>query len=112
MLGQRLVGKNVELRPPTLEDASTYYRWMASPVVTRFLVPPPRISDGMETAWLEQVDSSKTQIIWAIYANGKHVGFSRVYSIDWLQKRALASTWLGEPDAWDKGYATEALALR
>ena len=112
MLGPHLVGKDIELRPPTLEDAATYYRWMASPDLSRFIVPPPRIAEGMESIWINDATSSKSQILWAISAGSRHVGFTRIYAIDWVHRKGWSSTWLGEAGAYDHGYGTEAVRLR
>lgn len=112
MLGPHLARKDVELRPPTLEEAETYYKWMASPELSEFLVPPPEIHEGIGAKWLEEVKTCKTQIAWAIFGGGKHVGFTRLYSIDWVHRRAWGGTMLGERASFDQGFGTEAVNLR
>jgi RimJ/RimL family protein N-acetyltransferase len=85
---------------------------MALPEVNRFLIPPRRITEGIDRAWLDETTASKTQITWGIHRNGQHIGFTRVYLIDWSNRRAYGSTWLGELSFQGQGLATEATRLR
>ncbi|MES1227571.1 MAG: GNAT family protein [Armatimonadota bacterium] len=43
---------------------------------------------------------------------GRHIGFSGIHQIDWINRSALTGSLIGNPDDWGKGYGSDAAAIR
>jgi RimJ/RimL family protein N-acetyltransferase len=111
-----LVGERVRLVPPEaalhLENA---LRWFNDPAVTTTLDFFLGVSRKQEEEFFARIESSReTDLSWAIVTldDERHIGFIGLHQIDWKSRCAVGGIVLGEPDAWGRGYATDAVRIR
>lgn len=102
----------------TLESLDTrhvterYVAWMNDPQITRYLESRfAPLSRGELVDYVEQMRSSPDNSFFAILLrdNGMHVGNIKLGPIDRRHLRASIGLIIGEPSAWGKGIATEAI---
>jgi [ribosomal protein S5]-alanine N-acetyltransferase len=112
MLGPTLVGRSVALGALYPEHLGDYCRWFADPEVTRYLPrdSPPSLREEQE--WFDRIVASRTEVVWALFADGQHIGSIALSQIDWRDRRALTGILIGEKSWWGRGVATEAMQLR
>lgn len=91
-------------------------RWINDPQVTQFLAmgdtPMSRIA---EKAWFEARSANNdTDIIFAVETldEGKHIGNSGIFNIEYNHGTAVTGSLIGEVDEWGKGYGTDAALVR
>lgn len=111
----RLTGRRLALRAVTEADVSARYRdWLNDPTVNRYL------ETRFETQTLESVAqyvrrtaADPAQYFWAIRVgeNGAHIGNIKLGPVNPHHGTADVTLFIGEKDAWGRGYATEAIAL-
>ena len=108
-------GKNITLRAIKPEDCTDdYVRWLNDPVVNQYL----------ETRWEKQsiesildyvnsINDSNHSYLFAIVENSsdKHIGNIKIGPVHNRYKYTDISYFIGEPSAWGKGYASEAIGL-
>ncbi len=108
-------GPNISLRLVTLRDCKEHYlAWLRD----------PRINQYLETRWnrqtiqtirdfVKQVRASPDSYLFAIVerSSGDHIGNIKLGPINPHHKHADVSYFIGEPSRWNKGYATEAIAI-
>jgi len=113
--GEMLTGDKVILRPVLLSDCNErYLGWLNN----------PRINQYLETRWsLQNLDSIRQFVVsmlddpsnylFAIIevATQTHIGNIKVGPINFHHLYSDVSYFIGEPSAWGKGYATEAIIL-
>jgi RimJ/RimL family protein N-acetyltransferase len=114
VLGPIIEGERIRLEPPRPESLPTFARWFADTEVTRYLLYVFPFTLKAEEEWLEQTARDEHKVMWSILVreSGRLVGNTGIDQIDWRNRRATSGTVIGEKDAWGKGYATEAMALR
>lgn len=116
MYGPRLHGARVTLAPPLSGTGSgyidDYLRWLANPVVTRYMLVRNPPSREEEEAWLRSMGANDTDVFWAILAGERHIGSIGIHGINWRNRSAHTGIVIGEQDCWGQGYATEAMRLR
>jgi RimJ/RimL family protein N-acetyltransferase len=92
------------------------FRWLNDPQVTETLaIGSFPLSRAQEKGWLEKMaEGSQTDVVHAIelLEDGRHVGMSGIHGIDWVNRRAMTGTLIGEVDCWGKGIGTEQAQLR
>lgn len=110
-----LQGSKISLRPLTLADCNeTYANWLADPVINRYL----------ETRWSEPSLAAITEFVTKMVADPdsylftiieistqKHIGNIKLGPVNRYHRYADIGYFIGEPQAWGKGYATEAIQL-
>lgn len=112
MFGPLVKGKLVTLRPPIDGDTAKFVEWFADTEVTRYLavVFPPSLQQ--EEDFFKRIGESKSDVWWAIEAEGRTIGASGIHRIDWVNANATTGTVIGDKSAWRKGYGSESMALR
>lgn len=102
----------------TLDDlrvehvGEAYRSWLADPVVMRYLEARFRTHSLAEIgAYVEEVNASKTDRIWRILCDGRHVGNVKLAGINSRHRRAALSLLIGDRSVWGQGVATEAIRL-
>jgi RimJ/RimL family protein N-acetyltransferase len=112
MLGPTLTGSIVTLGPIGPEHLENYCRWFADPQVTRFLTrtTPPSLEE--EQAWFERVALSERDVVWGLFAEGRHIGSTAIHQIDWRNRRGITGIVIGDRTWWGRGVATESHAMR
>lgn len=108
-----LIGKKVELAALRRSDLEALAGWWDDADVTQFLemgARPTREKD-IESFW-RLASESEDNVVFAIRAkNGHVVGTCGLYAISWVCRRAQFNILIGEKEAWNKGYGTEAARL-
>lgn len=108
-------GELVGLGPMRRELAGTYYRWVNDLRVIRTLAMPNRpMSLEAETAWLDgALPGGTSATMFTIYelATLRPIGNTGLEEIDLENGTAEFGIMIGEPDAWGKGFGTEATRL-
>jgi len=112
MLGPTLAGSTVTLAPIRPEHLEHYVEWFADPDVTRFLTRNVAVTLQQEQEWLEQVARSETEVVWGIFAEGKHVGSTAISRIDWRNRHGMTGIVIGDRGCWGRGIASEAMTMR
>lgn len=108
-----ITGDLVGLGPLRRDLASTYQRWMNELRVTRTLAQSRRpMTFDMELAWLDGALVSG-DAVFTIYerSSGRPIGNAGLHDIHSVNATAEFGIVIGEPDAWGKGYGTEATRL-
>lgn len=97
------------LRPLTADDAETYASIRYHPEVVRWMLPAPAdplaaahaAIDRYASGWRERGYGP-----WGVFHDGRHVGHAGLnYVPEFGETEVL---WSLHPDAWHKGFATEA----
>jgi len=112
VFGPVLKGEKVTLRPPVDGDAAKFVEWFADREVTRFLATSFPMSLQQEEDFLKRIGESKTDVWWALEAEGRTIGATGIHRIDWISGNAVTGTVIGDKSCWRKGYGSEAMALR
>ncbi len=114
MLGPILLGTaGVSLRPPTLAEAQLLQRMQTLPETTRFW--GPRYGEYTAAHVEERFKrfvSGESSVNWSIHLDQEAVGFTGIFHIDWIRRDAETGIFIGRPDLYGKGVATEAIRLR
>jgi RimJ/RimL family protein N-acetyltransferase len=106
-------GDKVGLAPPRREHAALFARWMSDLRVTRTLAAPCKpMTIERELAWLDQMLTSD-EVLFTIYelSTMRPIGNTGLHDLDETLGTAEFGIMIGEPDAWGKGFATEATKL-
>src|SRR2546428_9990223 len=112
MYGPVIQGKLVRLRPPRAEDAEVMITWFDDLEVTRFIMRrhPPSIEE--EKAWLENLAKDPNHIQRVVEHEGRIVGGTSIFEIDWKHGYGSTGTLIGDKTVWGKGLARELMQLR
>lgn len=109
-----LAGKKVALRALRRADLELYRGWLENQDATHFMESGAR---PYGDAQIEEIYRSSTEshdtVVFVIEAadTKKPVGVVGLYLIQWICRRAEFRILIGEPDAFDRGYGTEATEL-
>jgi RimJ/RimL family protein N-acetyltransferase len=112
MLGPRLEGRIIVLRPVREGEAETIVGWFEDTEVTRnlnILLPP---SVAGEREWLAARAQDEHNVGWGIEHEGRLVGLAGIQGIDWISRHGETGTVIGERSIWGRGIGTEAMQLR
>jgi [ribosomal protein S5]-alanine N-acetyltransferase len=110
-----LVGERVRLVP---SEASIHLdnalRWFNDPRVSAFLDHYKGLTRREAELFFERMATSReTDLHWAIVTEEfGHVGFIALHQIQWPHRSASGGIVIGEPLAWGKGFATDAVRVR
>lgn len=112
MLGPTLRGELISLQAATPEDLPLFCGWLADTEVNRYLSMQNVPSARQEEEWYEHTAGSRSDVHWAVRAEGGTVGVSSLNGIDWTNRHAKSGMFLGDRSVWGRGYASEAVRLR
>ena len=99
----------------TLTEAdvtSAYLGWLADPKSTRYT--EARFADHTLQStreYVAKVNASKTDRIWRILLEHRHVGNVKLSGIDQRHKRASVAILIGDKTTWGKGVGPAAIEL-
>lgn len=111
----RLEGSRIYLRNVERADVSErYLAWLNDPRVNRYL-ETRFVDQTRETIerFVREKINSRDEIFLAICLkpDGRHIGNIKLGPINTHHKFADISYFIGDPDQWGKGYASEAIRL-
>lgn len=109
-----LQGERVRLVPPERSlHLDNCLRWLNDPRVTASLARVTGVSRREEEAFFDRIESDRsTFLVWMIHdESGRHIGMTHL-ALDWPTASASGGLTIGEPEAWGKGYATDAVTTR
>jgi [ribosomal protein S5]-alanine N-acetyltransferase len=111
MRGPVLDDGEIQLVPPPAEFARLLAAWYSDPAVTRYLNLrfPPTVAE--EEAWVEQLASSNTDVVWAIARAERPIGIMLLKDVSWRKRSAHLGIGIGESAEWGHGYGTRAVRL-
>ena len=111
MLGPKLKGEKVILKPMELCDAPNFVKWFKDKEVTRFLgLQNTDLDLKKERAYIRGLSKKKEGITWSIYTkDGIHIGSTDLHSVDKVNKSAEFGILIGDKDYWNKGLGQDTL---
>jgi RimJ/RimL family protein N-acetyltransferase len=113
--GPFLIGKRVQLRPLTDEDAPNLADWINDPEIRRLVLSRFAKSIKDEKEWLASMSSTGTPQNIALGVEVKRgkrlIGTVGLHTIDWVQRRAMTGILIHPLAFRGKGYGTEAKNL-
>ena len=108
-------GRLVRLRLVTMQDCTErYVAWLNDPLVTRYLETrwEPQTLESIRAFVRRQRDSNDSYLMAIIERQtGSHVGNLKLGPVHSRYRYADLSYFIGEPGAWGRGLATEAIRL-
>ncbi len=106
-------GKKIYLRQLEIEDCKQYYiDWLNNEELNKFLEPrwqTHTISSNQK--YVQKAIDSDDMYIFAIIADGKHIGNVHIGNIHPIYKFGSIGYLIGNKNYWGKGIATEAINL-
>lgn len=106
-------GKKISLRQLEVEDCKQYYiDWLNKEETNKFIEPrwqKHTIESNKE--YVQKAIDSKDTYIFAIIADGKHIGNVHIGNIHPMYKFASIGCMVGDKNYWGKGIGTEAINL-
>jgi RimJ/RimL family protein N-acetyltransferase len=111
----RLESARLVLRPVTASDVNPRYcAWLNDPAVNRHLETRFQ-TQTIETVarYVATISSDPAQFFWAICRaeDGVHIGNIKLGPVHEVHRTGDVSLFIGEKNAWRRGYAAEAIAL-
>lgn len=109
-----LIGTKIYFRALEPDDAPLLVAWVNDPEVTRTLelFYRPRNLQA-EREFIESVNKSAQDVVFAIVVKETDavIGVAGLHRINFKERHAVFSIFIGEKSEWGKGYGTEATAL-
>lgn len=103
-----LKGEKVILRPIRLSDAKRFVKWLADPLVNKFMATR-RVSMREELQWISSLKKQKLNKAFAIDTkDGVHIGSINL-SLKPQDKRAALGVMIGDKQYWNRGLGTDAM---
>lgn len=89
-------------------------RWLNDPAVTATIERNFGATRRQEEEYFDRMESpGDGDLAWAILdAEERHVGLIGLHGINWRHRSATGGLVIGEPDAWGRGIATDAVRVR
>lgn len=113
MIGPRISGNIVNLRPVKETDLVRRAKWLADEeTVTYFTGIPPSARYQLHDAlkWRRGTERDPLTLVWAIETKqGEHIGDIDLHDVDRTEGRARLTVLIGDAQFRGKGYGTDAL---
>ena len=106
-----LQGDRVRLRPLVSTDLRRCVKWFSDPQIIHFLGRNSPVTLAEEERWFRDYERRTDEQIFAIEAEGAHVGNIGLHKIDRAHRKAEVGIVIGEPSLWSRGYGTEAMRI-
>src|SRR6266567_2992821 len=112
MYGPALRGQLTLMRPPRLEEAAAMSAWFEDLEVTATILRrfPPGLAE--EEDWVRKAATDQSSINWAVEHEGRLVGSTGIYQIDWINGHGTTGTAIGDKSVWGRGIASEVIRMR
>lgn len=112
MFGPVLRGEKVTLRPADDTDPPRFVAWLSDLDVSRYLGRRVGWALHQEVEFFKKAGEDKNSVLWVIEGDGETIGATGIHAIDWQNAHATTGIAIGRKEAWGRGYASEAMALR
>jgi RimJ/RimL family protein N-acetyltransferase len=108
-----LIGEHVYLRPLEKEDLPLIRKWVNDPEIRALTGEVTPTSQASAEEWFERVraDRDRVWFIVALKENDRPIGEAGLLRMFPAWRTTDLSIIIGEKDAWDKGYGSEAIRL-
>ncbi len=109
-----LDGEIVYLRALTPDDAAAMSNWLNDDEVTRLLYQGlrPMSAAAVYEIWSrEALDQNTMSFAVCRKDNGRFVGTTGVYDLQWVMRSASFRVFIGDKQSWDKGAGTDCARL-
>ncbi len=108
-----LVGKNVTLRPITIEDTKDIVRWRNSEEVRKYFLDRSDITEQSHNNWLKNkvFTGEVAQFVITLSSSGDSLGTTFIKDLDFTSKKGEFGIFIGETDQRGKGVGFEATRL-
>ena len=104
-----LQGDRLRLRPLASTDLRRCVKWFSDPQIIHFLGRNSPVTLPEEERWFRDYERRTDEQIFAIEAEGLHIGNIGLHKIDRVHRKSEVGIVIGEPTFWSKGYGTEAM---
>ena len=104
-----LRGARVTLRPLASGDLKRCVRWFSDPQVIQFLGRSTPVTLAEEERWFTEYKRRADEQIFAIEAEGRHVGNLGLHKVDRVHRKAEVGIVIGEPSFWSRGLGADAM---
>jgi RimJ/RimL family protein N-acetyltransferase len=89
-----------------------YHAWVNDPEVMQYLEARFRTHTLDEVrSYVNEMNASKTDHIWRILCDGRHVGNIKLAGISTRHRRANLSLLIGDRSVWGQGIGTQAIRM-
>jgi RimJ/RimL family protein N-acetyltransferase len=113
MVGPRISGGLVNLRPISREDLPRRVEWLNDEETVRLFTgfPLDRAYDMFDAErWRQTTELDPLTLVWVIETkDGRHIGDVDMHDISRSEGRARLTILIGDRDYWGKGFGTDAL---
>ncbi|HHX69035.1 MAG TPA: GNAT family N-acetyltransferase [Gallicola sp.] len=110
-----IIGERIYLRAFELEDYKTLTKWRNDRDITKSLGGNYFfVSSEREKKWIENSifnDEHNLRLAICLNENNEYIGNVNLTNLDWINRNAEFSIFIGEKKYWGKGYATESTKL-
>ncbi|QLA20285.1 GNAT family N-acetyltransferase [Desulfolutivibrio sulfoxidireducens] len=102
----------VVLVPLDREHLDASRRWANDPVLNRAMLRALPASESGQERWYAGIADNPEKMVFAVIwrADGRHIGNTGLYGIDWLHRRADFWILIGEADYRGQGVGSEVTA--
>ena len=113
MRGVFMKGNSIYLAPLEVSCIENYMKWFNDTEVTRYLAMYYPVNSFCERKYIENSSRASDQVAFDLFLNesDRHIGNCALTQIDWVNRRCVFGSAIGEKDCWGKGYGTEATIL-
>jgi RimJ/RimL family protein N-acetyltransferase len=108
-----LTGNKIKLVSLSREDLPKARGWVNDSFLKARMLRVVPVSPEDQEKWYENIVQDASKIVFAIRTmdDGRHIGNTGLYHIDWTHKRAEFWILIGERDFWGQGIGSEVVAL-
>lgn len=109
----QLIGPNVRLVPIGPDHLETARQWVNDPEVAERVLRCLPVHPRDQQRWYETAVDRPDRFVFAIetLADGRHIGTTGLYHVDWIHRRAEFWIIIGPREARGRGFGTEAAKL-
>jgi len=103
-------GDRIVLRAIQEKNIKDCIKWLSDPEVNKFLSHNIKnISEEQELEWLNYINSSSTDIVFAITIkeSGRYIGNCGLHKVNMSQKICEFGIFIGDKKYWNKGLGTD-----
>lgn len=107
-----LIGRNIKLRPLTINDLKDLARWNQDAELQEYVdCNLPKVYNQLERWYNDNVPDRRYQVFAIETISGRVIGDLELDHICWNKREAELRIRIGEKDCWNQGLGTEAIQL-